>query len=96
VSKPIENPPSLVDILAREHAARAARIDAEADAPRSRSAATALATSDTQVDVDAHGDTAVDIVAPVARVSSPRILVEELTRECAKRRAALDDEARRG
>ncbi len=94
MSKSIEDPPSLVDVLVREHAARAARIAAEADH--------VLAT-DTHVDV--HTDTEIAlaseivagaIVAPQARASSPRILVEELTRECAKRRAALDDEARRG
>lgn len=102
MSKPIEDPPSLVDLLAREHAARRALFEAEA--------AHVIGTSDTHAPgtgeiampadthVDVHADTHVDdneIVAPAARASSPRILVEELTRKCCERRAALDDEARR-
>ncbi len=119
MSKPIEDPPSLVDVLAREHCARAARLDAEALASRSESARTdgrplrrtgnvliadgsnvvavgdPAATTDAGA-VDAHDETDVREAATVERASNPRILVEELTRECAKRRAALDDEARRG
>lgn len=79
MSKPIEDSPSLVDLLAREHAARRASIEAEAaqlahEPPRSESVPA--------------------IVAPPARASSPRILVEELSRQCCERRAALDAEAR--
>ncbi len=82
MSKPIEDAPTLVDVLAREHAARRALIEAEA--------ATLLA-ADTHVEVHDHV-----YDEPDARASSPRILVEELTRKCCERRAALDEEARRG
>ena len=114
MSKPIENPPSLVDVLAREHCARAARLDAEALASRSESTRTEARVSRrtdaprTALIADGSNAGAIDgdagaavatgdaARAEVGRASNPRILVEELTRECAKRRAALDDEARRG
>jgi hypothetical protein len=103
VSKPIED--SLVETLAREHAARRAHIEAEA--------ALLLGPSDTHVDiVPPMIDAAPLDVAPPAigaappidaaaapprpDASSPRLLVEELTRKCCERRAALDEEARRG
>ncbi|MGE0398660.1 MAG: hypothetical protein AB7T06_18280 [Kofleriaceae bacterium] len=112
MSKPIEDPPSLVDVLAREHAARRALIEAEAAHVRAmvESAASASETLAADTHVEVHGDTEVDIastciaseviardeiVASPARPSSPRILVEELTRKCCERRAALDEEARR-
>lgn len=106
MSRPIEDSPSLVDVLAREHAARAARIAEEAQVSLAAGAARLAEEAEpaaAHVDqVDAYADTAFEapldattIIAPPSRASSPRILVEELTRECARRRAALDDEARR-
>jgi hypothetical protein len=133
VSKPIEDPPSLVDILAREHAARRALIEAEAARPFdkvdteahvNRAATQPTIALDVAVDDRGttqreargtapvvripEGDTRADIgnvrdvadggeVAPTAPpiASSPRILVDKLSRQCAERRAALDDEAKR-
>lgn len=117
MSKPIEDPPSLVDVLAREHAARRALIEAECShalAAAGCTGHTAHDTHDTHADAHAAFDTDVGIVAPLANgssempivsspdalrssdASSPRVLVEELTRKCCERRAALDKEAHRG
>jgi hypothetical protein len=74
VSKPIEDPPSLVDILAREHAERRALIEAECS-----HALAIAATSNHAIPVSADTE-----------------VVEELTRKCCERRAALDKEANRG
>lgn len=71
MSKPMEDPPSLLDVLAREHTARRLLIEAEAHALATRVAeGSNIGASDTQVD--------------------------ELTKECSERRAALEAEARRG
>ncbi|MFN0249933.1 MAG: hypothetical protein ACKV2T_23825 [Kofleriaceae bacterium] len=100
MSKPIEDSPSLVDVLVRQHAARRAHIEAEA---------AVLLGADAQVDTPTTLDTppATDVrteASPLhteasparADASKPRPLVEELTRKCCERRAALDKEAHRG